>query len=227
MLEGDSPAGETKRSGWVRPAPLRPVPGVPGFSFADVPNRAIAYAIDTVLLAIINLAVVASIGLGVVTVEPPGGGPPLPVAGPGRVVPAGYAVPAAAVAQPWISIGTGDRTGLAAMLIVTLTGAGYAWFTWTRMRGTLGMKALGMQLGTAGGGGTITTWQAARRWTAMGGPIGIVLAVSPPALAAVLALLAVGWFLYLLRTTSTSASKQGFHDRLARTMVVKATRFVD
>jgi uncharacterized RDD family membrane protein YckC len=45
-----------------------------------------------------------------------------------------------------------------------------------------------------------------------------------PALGTLIGLLAFGWFLYLLWTTYSSPTKQGFHDKFANTMVVKAAR---
>ena len=46
----------------------------------------------------------------------------------------------------------------------------YFIYTWTAMRGTVGMKALGMQIGNAGDGKTLTMDQAIRRWIALGAP---------------------------------------------------------
>ena len=103
--------------------------------------------------------------------------------------------------------------------------AAYFVYTWTNMRGTFGMKALGMQIGNAGDGKTLTMDQATRRWLviALPGILAQVLFVIP-ALGLLLGLLAFGWFIYLLWTTYSSPTKQGFHDIFANTMVVKATR---
>ena len=45
-----------------------------------------------------------------------------------------------------------------------------------------------------------------------------------PALGFLIVLLAIGWFIYLLWTTYSSPTKQGFHDKFVNSMVVKATR---
>jgi uncharacterized RDD family membrane protein YckC len=87
------------------------------------------------------------------------------------------------------------------------------------------MKALGMQIGNAVDGKTITTEQAIRRWIALGAPFSLAQALNPiGGVGALLGLLAFLWFLYLLYTTAKSPTKQGFHDVFANTMVVKAAR---
>ena len=47
-----------------------------------------------------------------------------------------------------------------------------------------------------------------------------------PAIGAILGLLAFLWAIYLLYSTATSPTKQGFHDKFANTVVVKAGRVV-
>jgi uncharacterized RDD family membrane protein YckC len=112
---------------------------------------------------------------------------------------------------------------LAAVSLV-ISGA-YFLYTWTAMRGTLGMKALGMQVGNANDGKTLTMEQAVRRWIALGAPFGIAQALNPlPGIGILLGLVAFGYFIYLLWTTYSSPTKQGFHDKFANTMVVKAAR---
>jgi uncharacterized RDD family membrane protein YckC len=185
-------------TGWAAPPPPV-VAGPAGFVYADVPNRAIAYIIDAILVGI-----VAGIIGGIL----------------------------AAVGLSTGSFATGtlvftvNYVGLIVSAIVgALISAGYFIYTWTSMRGTLGMKVLGMQIGNAGDGVTLTTEQAARRWLviALPGILAQVLFVLP-ALGALLGLVALGWFIYLLWTTYSSPTKQGFHDKFANTMVVKAVR---
>jgi uncharacterized RDD family membrane protein YckC len=104
---------------------------------------------------------------------------------------------------------------------------GYFIYMWTRMRGTVGMKVLGMQVGDAGSGATLTQDQAIKRWIALGAPFGIVQALNPlPLLGILVGLAALGWFIYLVYTTYSSPTKQGWHDIFAHTMVVKATNTV-
>lgn len=115
--------------------------------------------------------------------------------------------------------------GLILAIVSLVVSGAYFIYTWTAMRGTLGMKALGMQIGNAGDGKTLTMDQAIRRWIALGAPFGIAQALNPlPGIGILLGLVALGWFIYLLWTTYSSPTKQGFHDTFANTMVVKAAR---
>jgi uncharacterized RDD family membrane protein YckC len=185
-------------TGWSAPPP--PVEaGPPGFVYADVPNRAIAYIIDAILVGIVAGiigAVLAGVGLSTGTFTP----------------------------------GTFNfEVNYVGLLVSAIIGAAisaaYFVYTWTSMRGTVGMKALGMQIGNAGDGKTLTMDQATRRWLVIAAP-GILAQVFfvLPALGALIGLLAFGWFIYLLWTTYSSPTKQGFHDKFANTMVVKAAR---
>ena len=115
--------------------------------------------------------------------------------------------------------------GLILAIVSLVVSGAYFIYTWTAMRGTVGMKALGMQIGNAGDGKTLTMEQAVRRWIALGAPFGIAQALNPlPGIGILLGLVAFGWFIYLLWTTYSSLTKQGFHDKFANTMVVKAAR---
>jgi uncharacterized RDD family membrane protein YckC len=195
---GDPGTPTPPASGWAAPPP--PVQAGPaGFVYADVPNRAIAYIIDAIIVAVVAGvvgAVLTGVGLSTGTFE----------------------------------TGTLNFTvnyvGLIVNAIVgAAISAAYFVYTWTSMRGTIGMKVLGMQIGNAGDGKTLTMDQATRRWLviALPGILAQVLLVLP-ALGILLGLLAFGWFVYLLWTTYSSPTKQGFHDKFANTMVVKAAR---
>ncbi len=102
----------------------------------------------------------------------------------------------------------------------------YFWYTWTRMRATVGMKLLGMQIGHEVDGRTITDNAAIIRIVAMFGPWFVADLLSAFALGfgIIANLVAFIWFLALLYTTAKSPTKQGLHDQYAHTMVVKATR---
>ena len=102
----------------------------------------------------------------------------------------------------------------------------YFWYTWTRMRATVGMKLLGMQIGHEVDGRTITDNAAIIRIIAMFGPWFVADLLSAFALGfgVIANLVAFIWFLALLYTTAKSPTKQGLHDQYAHTMVVKATR---
>lgn len=164
------------------------VPG--GLVYADVPNRAIAYIIDAIILAVI-IVVVAGI-----------------------VAAIGFAA-----------------GGFVSAVVIGLIGlaisAAYFIYTWTTMRATVGMKVLGMQIGNAGDGRTLTTDQAIRRWLALSAPSILAQAFQPIAVIGVLlSIAAFAWFIYLVYTTAQSPTKQGWHDVFANTMVVKAAKSV-
>ncbi len=186
---------------WQAPAAApEPQPGPAGLVYADLPNRVIAYIIDIVILAVGNVivsAVLGIVGLQVVT----------------------------------FSLAQGFTYNYLAVIVYGIVGLaisiGYFVYTWTRMRGTVGMKALGMQIGNEVDGATLTQNQAIKRWVYVGGWISIAQIVNPiPLLGVIVGLAGFVYIVYLLYTTAQSPTKQGYHDHQAHTMVVKATRAV-
>jgi uncharacterized RDD family membrane protein YckC len=173
--------------------------GTSGFVYADVPNRAIAYIIDLIIVAILTAivgAILTAVGLSSGTLAP------------GTL---NYTI---------------NPLGLIVNAILgALISAGYFVYTWTSMRATLGMRVLGMQIGNAGDGKTLTMDQGIRRWLviALPGLLSQVLFVLPT-IGALIGLLSIIWFFYLLWTTAKSPTKQGYHDTFANTQVVKAAR---
>ena len=123
-------------------------------------------------------------------------------------------------------------SGLIGTIVFTAIGlaisAVYFVYTWTKMRATVGMRVLSLQIGTAPGGETISTDQAIRRWLALGAAFSIaqVLATALGALGSLIGLAAFAWFIFLLVTTAQSPTKQGWHDKFANTQVVKAAKTV-
>jgi uncharacterized RDD family membrane protein YckC len=190
---GDPGTPAPPPTGWAAPPP--PVQAGPaGFVYADVPNRAIAYIIDGILVAIV---------VGIIT----------------GITGSGVSVSLAG------EVSFNFATLLIAAIISAAINAAYFIYTWTAMRGTVGMKVLGMQIGNAVDGKTLTMDQAIRRWLVLAAPGFIAQVVwVVPAFGPLVVLLAFGWFLYLLWTTYSSPTKQGFHDKFANTMVVKAAR---
>jgi uncharacterized RDD family membrane protein YckC len=176
-----------------------PVAGPAGFVYGDVPNRAIAYIIDYIIMILVGV-VIGAIALAILG---------------DRVT---------------ISNGTVTYVNPASSLVTTLLSyaviAGYFFFTWTRMRATVGMRLLGMQIGHEADGRTMSTEQAIIRIGAMFGPgfVASLVAAFALGLSSILGLVAFIWFLALLYTTAKSPTKQGLHDQYAHTMVVKAAR---
>ena len=183
-------------SGWAAPPPAT-VPGAAGFVYADVPNRVIALIIDGFVIVVLYFVVALVLGI--------------------------------------IGLSTGTYLGAAefnpiatVVLAILLLGvyAGYFIWSWTSMRATPGMRVLGMQVGNAFDGRTLTMDQALRRGVALWGPWFLSMIFSGNAIGNLLGLVTFAWSIYLLYTTATSPTKQGFHDKFANTVVVKAGRVV-
>jgi len=88
------------------------------------------------------------------------------------------------------------------------------------------MRWLGLQIGNATDGATLTVEQSIRRYAALFGPSVVYEFLSPlgAGVAVLLGLLSFVWVVYLLIDTARSPTKQGFHDRFANSLVVKVTR---
>ncbi len=178
---------------------MDPTPTAPasGLVYADVPNRVIAFIIDAIVIAVIMFFV--TIILGTI-----------------------------GLAAGMFGSTSGTYIGSIVYAVVsTLIGAAYFIYTWTSMRATVGMRALGMQIGNAADGATLTQDQAIRRYLALAAPGIVGSALSGlPVIGWLLGLVSLAWVIYLLYTTYQSPTKQGFHDVFAHTMVVKAARNV-
>jgi uncharacterized RDD family membrane protein YckC len=187
-----------------------PTPGPAGLFYADVPNRIFAYIIDAIIVGIAG----AILGIILFAVL----GPPTKV----TVV---------QDSSQLFGFRTDTSTNFVSFLAFAILGlalsAGYFIYTWTAMRGTIGMKALGMQIGNQTDGATITMDQAIRRWLALGGIFSLAQTLNGfPGLGILIGLAGLIWTIALLVTTAQSPTKQGLHDQFAGTMVVKAARSV-
>jgi uncharacterized RDD family membrane protein YckC len=187
-----------------------PTPGPAGLFYADVPNRIIAYIIDAIIVGVVNV-VISIVLFGI-------------LGSPTKVV---------SVADPNSILGVRfeTQTNFISYVVFAIVGlaisAGYFIYTWTAMRGTLGMKVLGMQVGNQADGATITMDQAIRRWLALGGIFALAQTLNGfPGIGILIGLASLIWTIALLVTTAQSPTKQGLHDQFAGTMVVKAARSV-
>lgn len=118
---------------------------------------------------------------------------------------------------------------LASVVVGLVVSAAYFTFMWTAQRGTIGMKVLGLQIGNAGDGKTLTQEQAVRRWLVLFGPQVLAQAASLSmggGLSFLVGLAVLAWEIFLLWTTYSSPTKQGWHDKFVNSMVVKAARVV-
>jgi uncharacterized RDD family membrane protein YckC len=170
------------------------VPGPAGFFYADVPNRIIAYLIDLIVLLIINIVV------GIVLA----------------------AIIGATVSNGQLNVLSFVVLGFASLGV----SAAYFVYMWSSQRGTVGMKLLGLQIGHERDGRSIDTGQGLIRWLILGIPssLSTFAAYVPSELGQVLSLIGLVWLVVLLYSITSSPTKQGFHDRYAHTIMVKAGR---
>jgi uncharacterized RDD family membrane protein YckC len=179
-----------------------PTPGPAGWYYADVPNRIIAFLVDGIVLGVIDLLVALVIGglFGGVLVTNS------------------------------TTNGQGQDLNYLAWIVVIalnlLINAGYFVLLWSRRRATVGMQVLGLQIGDEADGRSITPNQALIRVVIIGIPLVLLRSSIYAFLGLGLLMPIVGavWLIALLVTIAQSPTKQGFHDRTAHTIMVKAAR---
>jgi len=109
-----------------------------------------------------------------------------------------------------------------ATLIGGVINAGYfVWFWSGGRRATPGQRVFGIQVANAFDGKPLTTSQAFTRWFVMGQWLGLGFALPFLAAAIASAVVVVLWELILLVSTIASQTKQGLHDRLAGSALVR------
>jgi uncharacterized RDD family membrane protein YckC len=184
---GDRPPGY---GGPAMPAPVERGPA-PGLVYGSAAIRVVAWIIDGLIIAAIDAAVGAVLGLGFVG----WGGLRLGGAGP----------------FPWLNgIGVGWLVWVTA---VTVVSGVYFVGLWTRSGATLGQLLLSLEVRNAADGSRMTQDQAIRRWAFLTVP---VISSLPG-----LGLLVFLYQVFLLYTTANDPAKQGFHDKQAGTVVVR------
>lgn len=194
--------GTSAQTSWTQTlTSTAPVPGPPGFYYADVPDRIIAFIIDIILLAIIGSVLALVLGglLGGLVSSPS-----LSSAG-GELNPGAFL--GVSIAQLAVSLG-------------------YFGYFWTTSRGTPGMKLLGLQIGHEIDGRSIGWNQAVVRWLILGIPsiLSTFTAYASSGLSLIISVVGVAWLLVLLYSMAQSPAKQGLQDRYAHTILVKAGR---
>jgi hypothetical protein len=96
--------------------------------------------------------------------------------------------------------------------------------SWRRFEGSPGQRLLGMRLEDEAGDGRIGIGRGFVRWLFIGLPIAVqgVLTVYLSGWILLLGSLAVlGWFVALLLSIARRATRQGWHDRVSKTIVSK------
>jgi uncharacterized RDD family membrane protein YckC len=204
-----SAGGRPSRPGasWARSlTSATQVPGPAGLTIADVPNRIIAFILDAIVLSIVGLLLALVIGGAF----------------------GGLASGAQTTGGSLDAAGGDLNVGaflVVAMAELAISFAYFAW-SWVVLRGTPGMKMLGLQIGDQADGHSISWDQALVRWLLLGIAATLTtFAIYVPSLVGlVVAIIALLWLMLLLYTTAQSPTKQGLHDRTARTVLVKASR---
>jgi uncharacterized RDD family membrane protein YckC len=163
----------------------------PGLTFADTTSRVVAYIIDSVILFFGVTIIAAILAL----------------------------VAATTVTDTSLARTVGGPIGSTVSVVL---GLAYFVGSWTGgRRATIGQRALGIQVGNAFDGQSLSLEQAIRRWLGLGAWIGLLAVV--PSLVSLSGLIQFLWVLILLITTATSPTKQGLHDRFANTALVRPT----
>jgi uncharacterized RDD family membrane protein YckC len=185
-----------------------PQAGPAGLWFADLPDRIIAFVLDVIALAIVGMFLAIVVG-GVF----------------GGLVSGGTTVGGSLDAA-------GGVLNVGAFLVVAIaaTAISFAYFaySWVMLRATPGMRLLGLRIGDQQDGHPISWDQALVRWLLLGIAATLVTFVVyvPDLVGLLLALLGLAWLGLVLASVSRSPTKQGFHDRRARTILVRAPRRV-
>jgi uncharacterized RDD family membrane protein YckC len=129
------------------------------------------------------------------------------------IVSAPFAPPLALDANGMPNLTAAAMTGGVSAIVSAVISAAYFILLWTSSgRATLGMRLFNLQVGNAADGFKLRLDQAVKRWLALGSWLGIIPVVG---------VLQAVWQLVLLATTASSPTKQGLHDRVAESAVVR------
>ena len=111
---------------------------------------------------------------------------------------------------------------LGTLIAQALNGIYFVWFWSGGRRATPGQRVMGIQIANAFDGQPLTTGQAVKRYLAMGQWVGILALLPYLATAVLSVVLAAVWYVVLLIATIASPTKQGLHDRIAGSAVVRS-----
>jgi len=175
------------------------IAGPAGVALADLPERVIAYIIDAIIIGVIGFVI--NLVVGSIFVETRTElflGVPIVVRGPSFI------------------------GQLLSVLVTLAISAGYFIYMWSRMGGqTVGMKALKLAVRDEATGAPPSQQQAINRWLVLGLPAGLSLSYVLPVIGLIVSIAIFVYYIYLLVTTAQSPTRQGFHDKFAKTVVAK------
>jgi uncharacterized RDD family membrane protein YckC len=107
-------------------------------------------------------------------------------------------------------------------IIYAVLGFLYFGYTWTAWRASPGQRILGLMTVNADGGGAMSWNTAIVRWGFLFGPSVVQSLFSNQlgsGLGALVGLVVLAYYIYLLYTAATDSRRQGFHDKQAGTLV--------
>jgi hypothetical protein len=113
-----------------------------------------------------------------------------------------------------------ERMAMLAGLAAGVVQALYFVASWSIWRGTIGLKAVGMQVGEESTGHKLGPIDSLVRWALLQGPLALYLAV-PYLLRPAVGILAIGWMWLLTYSARKDPDGRGYHDRLAHSLVVE------
>jgi uncharacterized RDD family membrane protein YckC len=163
----------------------------PGLVFADTYTRFAAYFLDSIILSVLVSIPPAVLGL----YDYASAYPPEPM-------PRG------------IFVGT-------SVFALAIQAAYFLWFWTGGRRATPGQRVFNVQVGNAFDGQPLTMSQAVARWLGLGYWVGLVTLLPFFGLAVAAYAIGLVWFLVLGISMVLSPTKQGIHDRLARSALVR------
>jgi uncharacterized RDD family membrane protein YckC len=104
---------------------------------------------------------------------------------------------------------------------LAIQAAYFLWFWTGGRRATPGQRVFGVQVGNAFDGQPLTMTQAIARWLAMGWWLNLLLLTPVFAVAVGAYAASAVWWIVLAISIAISPTKQGFHDRIARSALVR------
>ena len=104
---------------------------------------------------------------------------------------------------------------------IAIQAAYFLWFWTAGRRATPGQRVFNIQIGNAFDGRALTMSQAITRWLAMGWWVEILVLVPILGVAVAAYAATVIWFVVIAVSIVLSPTKQGIHDRLARSALVR------
>lgn len=192
--EGGQPSGMPSWTNNLTARGTKPGPG--GVALADFTDRAIAAFIDFLIIGIIG-AIVASVMTGILGEELLGG------------------IFGVSVKVPSL------MSSLATVVVMLIISAAYFVGMWTRMGGaTVGMRVMKLSVRDASSGQPVSQGAAINRWLLLGAPA-VLSSIYGWGIGVILGLVVFVYYLYLIYTTASSATRQGLHDTYAKTVVAK------